>query len=234
MYNFNRFKFLLANNLFLYKLIFLILRFNDNRIVRKNTDLVIEGFPRSANTFCKAAFLMIDSHLSIASHIHLPINIKLGLKNKIPIIILIRKPIDAITSHIIRSSSNVSNAINSYKRFHINISYNDSRVLFVKFETIVKNFPIVITKYNELFDTNYNIDIDIKDFNKKVFKFVKTMDKIDNSSNMTNHKTVAIPNQKRIIQKNTLTNQINSEFFEMINDCNTIYKDILAKAKNII
>ena len=41
------------------------------------------------------------------------------------------------------------------------MNYNNKKILFVKFETMIRNFPLVIKNYNEMFDCNYKIDEDI-------------------------------------------------------------------------
>jgi hypothetical protein len=47
---------------------------NKNQVVDKETHLVIEGFPRSANTFAVAAFKYSQKgSIKIAHHLHVPV-----------------------------------------------------------------------------------------------------------------------------------------------------------------
>ena len=74
---------------------------NFNRIVSPQTDLIIEGFPRCANSFAVRAFRMAndaEATTRIATHFHSPANILPGLRWRIPALVLTRHPDDAVVS----------------------------------------------------------------------------------------------------------------------------------------
>lgn len=76
---------------------------NARRIVAPSTDIVIEGFPRCANSFAVRAFRMDndtdpDRPLRIATHMHSPAQVLLAVRWKIPTLVLIRHPDDAVVS----------------------------------------------------------------------------------------------------------------------------------------
>src|ERR1043166_5658936 len=69
----------------------------------KDTDIVIDGFPRCANTYATYAFdLAQKARLNIANHIHKKSQFLVARKYGIPAILLIRDPLDCITSTLIR------------------------------------------------------------------------------------------------------------------------------------
>lgn len=63
------------------------------------TDLCIEGFPRSANSFAVGAVEQAhDDPLTIAHHNHVPAPILNAVQRRLPTIVLIREPVEAVVS----------------------------------------------------------------------------------------------------------------------------------------
>ena len=71
-------------------------RENFERAVTPDTQLVIEGFPRSGNTFARRAFVMAQDErfdkTRIARHLHVPAQVVRAARWQIPTLVLIRKP----------------------------------------------------------------------------------------------------------------------------------------------
>ena len=68
-------------------------------LVSPSTDLVIEGFPRSGNTFAVAAFVLSQPRpVRIAHHHHVPAQVIYAVKRGIPVLVVVRKPDDAVLS----------------------------------------------------------------------------------------------------------------------------------------
>lgn len=71
----------------------------DDLLVTETTDICIEGFPRSANSFAVGAFEHAQTNpVTIAHHTHVPANAMRACKWGIPTIVLVRSPYDAIVS----------------------------------------------------------------------------------------------------------------------------------------
>ncbi len=69
-------------------------------ITNQSTELVIEGFPRSANSFSVTAFRRLQQKkVNIAHHHHVPAQIIKAINLQIPILVLIRSPKDAVISY---------------------------------------------------------------------------------------------------------------------------------------
>lgn len=68
--------------------------------VSQDTEIVIEGFPRSANTFAVVASTQAQGArpIRIAHHLHAEAQVLAGVERKLPVIVLIRQPEDAIRS----------------------------------------------------------------------------------------------------------------------------------------
>lgn len=65
-------------------------------------DLVVEAFPRSANTYISAIAILAFPDKKIARHTHSLGQIKIALKNRTPTLIVVRSPKEAILSNMIR------------------------------------------------------------------------------------------------------------------------------------
>ena len=74
-----------------------------NRLVGRDTELVIEGFQRSGNTFAVFAFEMAqDRPIRSAHHLHASAQVSRAVKLGVPVLLLVRDPRDTIVSHVIR------------------------------------------------------------------------------------------------------------------------------------
>lgn len=65
-------------------------------------DLVIEAFPRSANTYISAIAMLAFKGKKIARHTHSIGQIKMAVKKEIPALIVVRNPKEAVLSNMIR------------------------------------------------------------------------------------------------------------------------------------
>ena len=74
-------------------------------IVTPETEIVIEAFARSAQSFVVAAFrLAQEPHaVRIAHHTHSPSTLIDGIRRRVPSLVIVRAPEDAILSYVIRT-----------------------------------------------------------------------------------------------------------------------------------
>jgi hypothetical protein len=143
----------------LYRL--LRMRKNVARAVRPGTRLVIEGFPRSGNSFARRAFIMAQDDPQIknyiAHHLHVPAQVVRAARWQIPTLVLIRKPRDAVLSLTIRDPISVDQALRYYVSFYnIAEKYRDAYVLGL-FEEVTEDFGRVIERVNHKFGTTFSL-----------------------------------------------------------------------------
>ena len=90
--------------------------------VTPDKQLVIEGFPRSGNTFARRAFLMAQGEgfdkTRISVHFHVPAQVVRAARWQIPTLVLIRKPKDAVLSFVVRDPISVDLALKYYISFY--------------------------------------------------------------------------------------------------------------------
>ena len=132
------------------------------KIVTSNTDIVIEGFPRSANSFSVKAFKFANGEdtYKIATHLHAYPQIVMGVKYKIPTLVLVREPFACIASYAALRAQNYG--VNKFNRGH-NIKWLlDDYVNFYeallpyKSEVCVAHFKEVLEDYGQVLK-NLNI-----------------------------------------------------------------------------
>lgn len=132
-----------------------------SRVVTPDTQLVIEGFPRSGNSFARRAFVMAQNGSSdktrIAHHLHVPAQVVRAARWQIPTLVLIRRPRDAVLSFAIWNPISVDQALRYYVSFYETVEeYRDAYVLGL-FEEVTEDFGQVIRRVNDKFGTTFSL-----------------------------------------------------------------------------
>jgi hypothetical protein len=133
-------------------------RKDQGRVVTSETQLVMEGFPRSANSFARVAFNRAQSErVRIANGLHVPAQVIRAARWRIPTLVLIRKPKDAVLSFAIRDPISVDQALRYYLSFYETVEeYSDAYVLGL-FEEVTGDFGGVIRRINDRFGTTFSV-----------------------------------------------------------------------------
>jgi hypothetical protein len=144
----------------LYFALYRLLRRRENLsgAVTPDTQLVIEGFPRSGNSFARTAFVMAqDEKVRIAHHFHVPAQVVRAARLRIPTLVLIRRPRDAVLSFAIWNPISVDQALRYYISFYETVEkYCDAYVLGL-FEEVTEDFGQVIRRINDKFGTRFSL-----------------------------------------------------------------------------
>ena len=130
---------------------------SNKHLVHDQTEFVIEGYPRSGNSFAYAAFSHVQPHPVIVSHhTHRASQIITAVRKNLPTLVIIRPPIDAVISFLsFRSYLTPRQCLRSYIDFYRRIEpYRDGFVL-VKFEDVISDFGQAILDVNEKFNTSF-------------------------------------------------------------------------------
>ena len=124
----------------------------EDLFVEPDTDICIEGFPRSGNTFLYKLVKELNPELKTANHKHSVGHIKHAFYLNKPVIILIRDPLDAITSELIRYSNDgkiISKhlyTINRYTQFYDYVSNVSNQVTLVTFAELTQDTERVLSE----------------------------------------------------------------------------------------
>jgi hypothetical protein len=114
-----------------------------------STDLCIEGFESSANTFVHSAFRVLDEDLSMAHHKHVVANLKRALRYDVPTLIMYRDPAEAIPSLVARFRPGIEEAPLRYVHFYRFVIEHADRFMLVSFEEATSDIGAVVTRVSE-------------------------------------------------------------------------------------
>lgn len=131
--------------------------------VRSDTAFVIEGFPRSGNTFATAAFGLALStlphpHPVVAHHLHVPAQVIAATRRGIPALVLIRHPEEAVLSLAIQQPHlSLSQSLRAYLRFYRPLLAHRDGFVLATFDEVIGDFGAVISKVNGRFGASFPI-----------------------------------------------------------------------------
>lgn len=126
------------------------------RMVDRRTELCLEGFPRSANSFALHAFLYWNPGTRVAHHLHVPMQVVRAVAYGTPCIVLIRSPLDALTSTLIVDADlNVGVAIRSYLNFYRRTWPLRDAVVVADFAQVVHSFCLLIDRLNRAYGRSF-------------------------------------------------------------------------------
>jgi hypothetical protein len=124
--------------------------------ITKDTRLVIEGCPRSGNSYALAAFRHVNEGVKVSSHRHSPTAVRTGLKRGIPVMVIIRHPRATITSGLqYYPDQPPAWAIQVYRSFYEGILPVADRVMIATFEEVTGDMGEVIRRANARFGTSF-------------------------------------------------------------------------------
>lgn len=125
---------------------------------RGTTEICIEGYPRSANSTTVRLFKISNpSWRGIAHHTHTIANVVLALRYRIPTVILLREPSDAVCSALIAGGKNEPvDELLRYVGFYRYVEKHVDEVVMVDFETALNDYNAIIRRVNERFGTSFD------------------------------------------------------------------------------
>jgi hypothetical protein len=125
-----------------------------------HTELLIEGFPRSGNSFAVVAFTLAqDRPVSLAHHVHAPAHVIAAIRANVPALVVIRDPAEAIPTFFIRHPDepelSMRQALRGYIRFHAPLVPHREGFVVGPFTEVTTDFGSVIWRINRKFGTTF-------------------------------------------------------------------------------
>lgn len=133
-------------------------------VVDESTDITIEAFPGSANTYAISAFLAAQPDpdtLKIAHHLHAAAQIIASVRLETPTLVIVREPAEAALSFVVRNKLlSLPQVLRAYCRFHERIFPHRDRYIVATFDQVTREFPKVIGRINAMYGTAFEGDVD--------------------------------------------------------------------------
>lgn len=194
-------------------------------LLSADSRIVIEGFPRSANTFAVVAFRYAQNgEVPMAHHLHVEAQILEGVRKRLPVIALIRKPESAIKSLMIRHNEITENeALVRYLEFYSAVKKVRENVVIADFDNVTRDFGSVISLVNKKFGCNFKL---FEHNDKNVSAVYTEIDKINNLLDGGKETHVARPSNSR--KKDSSKVALCSDNPLMVK-ANSLYADLMKK-----
>lgn len=143
-------------------------------VVCSDTDITIEGFPRSGNSFARAAFMAAQPEkLRIATHVHSAAQVRHSVKFGVPTMVLLRAPADACLSLVAldyeitgvnaddisteEATQTIIANLEAYERFYRDTLTVYDSVVIAEFSIVTNNYERIIQRINQQHDTAFTL-----------------------------------------------------------------------------
>lgn len=189
------------------------------RLVTKNSDLVLEGFPRSANTYF---FWYFDTaqrrEWKVAHHLHSPYQIRAAVKHRIPCVFLIRNPLDCVASAVLRDARlSVGAALRSYLTLYSTAVEHANHLLLVPQKMAIKNPHEVIGAINARYGCAF--DILPKERLGEVYERINARHLSDWKLSEPDPARLALPSAQKEAAKEPIAEQIRTQQASLLKQC---------------
>ncbi len=127
--------------------------------VQTDTELVIDGFQGSGNSFATEAFKSCQERpVQLAHHLHAPVQIIKAVKQGTPVLVTLRNPADAVVSLVSRwPYVSLSQGLRAYIRFYTTLTPYLDQMVVSPFDQTTGPIDQVFEAVNERFGTCFTI-----------------------------------------------------------------------------
>ena len=197
-------------------------------VIGRQTEIVIEGFPRSGNTFAVAAFQYAQARpVKVARHCHAPAQVLEGALRGLPVVVLKREPAAAVSSLLMRDLRlPIATALERYIWFYRLIVPVLDKVVMVDFQELVSDYGAAIARVNDQFGTRFVPYRNSDETDHGVFKLVEQMEK-DDSGGALRETHVARPSEERRVLAADIRRELESpRWASLLGACRDLYESI--------
>jgi hypothetical protein len=148
-------------------------------VIARDTEIVIEGFLRSANSFATRAFLSAQPRrVRVANRTHVPATIIRAAQWNVPTLVLIREPKDLVLSYILKKPFiTAADGFKEYIAYYRDIApYRDDYVV-ASFDEVTTDFGVVIDRLNRRFSTHFERFDHTAENERDVFSLIERNDR---------------------------------------------------------
>ena len=166
------------------------------------SDIVIDGFPRSANTFSVHAFRLVNPEAAIAHHTHAPAQVLRAARLGLPTIVLLRRPRDAVLSEVIREPRRtITRTLRDWLSFYDTVCPVVDAFVLGEFDAVISDYGPVIESVNERFATAFRPFRNNPEDDRVTFESIERVTRARGKSAMQAELQVPRPSEVRRSQK---------------------------------
>jgi hypothetical protein len=126
-------------------------------VVDAGTDLVVEGYPRSGNSFAVAGIATAQTRpVRIAHHLHAPGHVLASARLKVPTLVVVREPGQAAVELCLsKRALTMAQALRGYRRFYAPLLPHRASFAVATFDQVTGGLGRVIERVNHRFGTTF-------------------------------------------------------------------------------
>jgi hypothetical protein len=126
-------------------------------VVSESTELVIDGFTRSASTFAVVAFQLAQPRpVRVGHHLHAPGQVIRAAQLSVPVLLTVRPPEDTVLSLVVREPYvTIPQGLQAYARFHERLLGYRHAMVVADFPEVTEHLDRAITRVNARFGTAF-------------------------------------------------------------------------------
>lgn len=124
--------------------------------VRRDTDLVVDGFERSGNTFATTAVLDANPHIAVAHHTHSPTQFIWATRWGVPAMLVVRDPGEvAVSVHLRWPSRTLDEILEDHIAFHRRVTPLRPRLVVAPFGRVRHDLGGLLDEVNQRFGRRF-------------------------------------------------------------------------------
>lgn len=203
--------------------------------VHEDTDVVIEGFPRSANTFLVHALeLAVNDNMRIAHHLHDPCQIKCAVRNRVPCFVIVRDPLDAAVSWKLKEPFlDTGLMLQIYGAFYRYVIRFEQSVVFLRYSDVILHTAAVIFEIVQRCAPNKYADLTAIT-EERVFHSIDERKHARKEIPGKNFElSVARPSETKEQLKQTLRDDVAKNHSRLLSEISVLYEDLTLRCLNI-
>jgi hypothetical protein len=132
-------------------------RRHGDAVVSRETELVIDGFTRSASTFAVIAFQLSQPRpVRVGHHLHAPGQVIRAARLGVPVLLTLRPPEDTVLSLVVREPYvTIPQGLRAYARFHERLLGHRDAMVVADFPEVTEHLDRAIARVNARFGTGF-------------------------------------------------------------------------------
>ena len=200
-----------------------------SRRITDSTEVVIEGFPRSGNTFATFALSEAEGRtVEVASHVHVPAQVKVAVKLRKPTLLVVREPLGCITS-LLTAAPHVrfEAAIKEYTHHHEELLAWRHGFVVGSFEQTTTDFASITDRLNDRFGTTFKPFVQTPENVDRVFARIDAHYR-EVYGDRSSERVVPRPSPARRAEKEWLTDQLrSSRYAELMAGARAVHDELV-------
>ena len=204
------------------------------RTLTPRTEIVLDAFPRSGNSYAVHAFrLAQDRPVEMAHHLHAPALILQGCRLGLPTLTLLREPADAVSSLATAMGRHELDLyLLDYISYYTSIRACRPCFVLARFESVFSNFGEVIRFVNERFETSFQLfettPANVAAVHEQARLAVQRLYRKGGEEEMK--RRLAVPSEERRIQNAAVKRSLEERHPDLLARAREVYEEEALKA----